>query len=101
MSTTSAAATSLPEGYGGVLEDADGVDVRNNHVLEGDASEGSVDLSVEVSGAAVSIRRRCDPHPALGVLKAGAVNFEPPLPQRKQQAIDRLGFGTLNKVLLI
>ena len=34
----------------------------------------------------------------LGVLKARAVQFEPPLPQRKLDAIDRLGCGILNKV---
>jgi hypothetical protein len=37
----------------------------------------------------------------LGVLKAGMVRFDPPLPPRKQSAIDRLGFGALNKVLLL
>ena len=34
----------------------------------------------------------------LGVLKAGAISFSPPLPLRKQEAIQRLGFGLLNKV---
>lgn len=33
----------------------------------------------------------------LGVLKAGSVIFEPPLPEWKRGAIDRLGFGLLNK----
>ncbi|WOE75421.1 flavin monoamine oxidase family protein [Alterisphingorhabdus coralli] len=37
----------------------------------------------------------------LGVLKKGSVRFDPPLPQRKQQAIDRLGMGTLDKVYLL
>ncbi|WP_437285519.1 flavin monoamine oxidase family protein [Sorangium sp. So ce406] len=36
----------------------------------------------------------------LGVLKAAAVRFEPPLPAEKQGAIDRLGMGVLNKVVL-
>ncbi|RKP08605.1 amine oxidase [Thamnocephalis sphaerospora] len=36
----------------------------------------------------------------LGVLKAGSVQFHPALPQRKQAAIDRMGFGLLNKVVL-
>ena len=34
----------------------------------------------------------------LGVLKAGAITFQPPLPEWKQQAINDLGFGLLNKV---
>lgn len=36
----------------------------------------------------------------LGVLKAGEVTFDPPLPRRTAQAIDRLGVGLLNKVFL-
>ena len=36
----------------------------------------------------------------LGVLKAGSIAFVPPLPERKQGAIQRLGFGLLNKVRL-
>lgn len=37
----------------------------------------------------------------LGVLKAGAVVFEPPLPEAKRTAIGRLGVGTLNCVFLL
>ncbi|EGS19150.1 SWM histone demethylase complex-like protein [Thermochaetoides thermophila DSM 1495] len=37
----------------------------------------------------------------LGVLKHGSVKFEPPLPQWKAEAIERLGFGVLNKVILV
>ena len=33
----------------------------------------------------------------LGVLKAASIRFSPPLPVRKQEAIQRLGFGLLNK----
>jgi monoamine oxidase len=36
----------------------------------------------------------------LGVLKAGRVTFDPPLGERKTQALDRLGMGLLNKVCL-
>ena len=36
----------------------------------------------------------------LGVLKAGAIAFSPPLPAWKRAAIDRVGFGLLNKVAL-
>ncbi len=37
----------------------------------------------------------------LGVLKHGNVKFEPPLPTWKSDAIHRLGFGVLNKVMLV
>ena len=36
----------------------------------------------------------------LGVLKAGSIAFAPALPQETQSAIDRLGFGTLDKMYL-
>ena len=36
----------------------------------------------------------------LGVLKAGSITFSPELPDGKQQAIQRLGMGVLNKVVL-
>lgn len=37
----------------------------------------------------------------LGVLKHGNIKFEPPLPEWKSSAIERLGFGVLNKVILV
>ncbi|KAI9879947.1 MAG: hypothetical protein M1830_006255 [Pleopsidium flavum] len=37
----------------------------------------------------------------LGVLKVNSVRFEPSLPSWKTGAIERLGFGTLNKVILV
>lgn len=37
----------------------------------------------------------------LGVLKTEAIKFVPPLPQRKMDAINRLGFGLLNKVAML
>ncbi|KAJ6257827.1 hypothetical protein Dda_7616 [Drechslerella dactyloides] len=37
----------------------------------------------------------------LGVLKQQSVTFEPPLPEPKRSAIDRLGFGLLNKVIMV
>ncbi len=36
----------------------------------------------------------------LGVLKSGLIDFDPPLPERKQEAIDRLGVGSLTKLIL-
>lgn len=37
----------------------------------------------------------------LGVLKAGKLQFTPPLPDEKKQAIERLGMGVLDKVYLL
>ncbi|XP_057447074.1 lysine-specific histone demethylase 1 homolog 1 [Lotus japonicus] len=37
----------------------------------------------------------------LGVLKKGYIQFVPELPQRKKDAIHRLGFGLLNKVAML
>ena len=37
----------------------------------------------------------------LGVLKQQSIEFEPPLPDWKQGAISRLGFGLLNKLVLV
>lgn len=36
----------------------------------------------------------------LGVLKSGAIEFDPPLPAERQAVIERTGFGTLDKVFL-
>ena len=38
---------------------------------------------------------------SLGVLKEEKVSFDPPLPDWKRGPIQRLGFGTLNKVILV
>ncbi|KAI1109039.1 Sec1-like protein [Nemania sp. NC0429] len=37
----------------------------------------------------------------LGVLKYGSIEFQPPLPKRKAEAISHLGFGILNKIILV
>src|SRR5690606_7838794 len=37
----------------------------------------------------------------LGVLKTDDVQFNPPLPEWKRGAIERLGYGVLNKVVLV
>ncbi|MFZ4815987.1 MAG: FAD-dependent oxidoreductase [Phototrophicaceae bacterium] len=75
---------------------AEGLDIRlNTPVQSVRYSTGGVTVTANgqtFSGDAALITL------PLGVLKAGSVQFEPPLPRRKQQAIDRLGMGLLNKL---
>jgi lysine-specific histone demethylase 1 len=95
----------LPEGYGGLLRKvAVGLDIKLEHVVKKvtrtpqgatvhvSAGRGGAEKVIEADAVIVSL--------PLGVLKANSVAFDPPLPARKQHAIDRLGFGVLNKVLL-
>ncbi|EOD18522.1 hypothetical protein EMIHUDRAFT_445147 [Emiliania huxleyi CCMP1516] len=93
----------LPDGYGGLLRKvAAGLDIRLGHEVKTVKKEPRGVLVEAVNGGSPVIFTAdvaiCSL--PLGVLKAGAVVFEPPLPPRKQEAIERLGFGSLNKVLL-
>lgn len=36
----------------------------------------------------------------LGVLQSGDIKFDPPLPRWKQESVERIGFGVVNKVVL-
>lgn len=58
--------------------------------------------SVEVRTRSGSVVRAdgCVVTVPLGVLKAGGVRFDPPLPTAKRRAISRIGFGLLDKVFL-
>ena len=39
--------------------------------------------------------------PSLGVLKAGHIEYDPPLPEYKVNAIEQMGFGLLDKTLMV
>ncbi len=89
----------LPDGYIGLLETlTDGLDI----LLDTPVS------TVTTTSGGVSLRTRGGTHThdhcvvtlPLGVLKAGSVSFDPPLPSDKQGAIDRFGMGLLDKVVL-
>jgi monoamine oxidase len=91
--------STLHQGYQSVVAAlAEGLDVRLRHVVTRiDTGAGRVRVTTdrgcfEADKVLVTV--------PLGVLKAGAVRFEPPLPEAKASAIDRLGFGTLNKIAL-
>ncbi|WP_189213950.1 FAD-dependent oxidoreductase [Actinokineospora fastidiosa] len=89
----------LHQGYQCVVDAlAEGLDVRLGHVVTGiDTRATPVRVTTdhrvfEADKVLVTV--------PLGVLKAGAVRFEPELPEAKRSAIARLGFGTLNKIAL-
>ena len=66
--------------------------------IDGEGDAGGVEVVLAdgetVEGAA------CVVTAPLGCLKRGDIRFDPPLSAAKQAAIDRLGFGTLNKIAL-
>ena len=89
----------LPGGYGqlvdhlalGVTVELDTVVTRIVH----DGSEARVETNRGVFAADTVIVTV-----PLGVLKADAIVFDPPLPASKRRAVERLGFGLLDKVVL-
>ncbi|MEU4806139.1 FAD-dependent oxidoreductase [Actinosynnema sp. NPDC023587] len=91
----------LRDGYRSVVDAlAAGLDVRLGHVVRriGRGGAGRPALvatdggDFEADAVLVTL--------PLGVLKAGSVVFDPPLPEAKRTAVARLGFGTLNKIAL-
>lgn len=89
----------FPRGYDELATRlADGLDVRVGHVVDRivhDAAGVRVHTDRGVFGADHVIVTL-----PLGVLQAGAVAFEPPLPAAKLEAIGRLGMGVYNKLYL-
>ncbi|MET9230339.1 FAD-dependent oxidoreductase [Lentzea sp. NPDC003310] len=87
--------STLHDGYQSVVDAlAEGTDVRLGHVVTRvEPGRVTTDRGVfEADKVLVTL--------PLGVLKAEAVEFAPPLPPEKRSAIARLGFGTLNKIAL-
>lgn len=86
-------------GYRGIVEYlADGLDVRTGQLVTHvayDANGVTVTTETEIFTGSHAIVTA-----PLGVLKAGAIAFEPPLPAQKVAAIDALGFGHFEKVAL-
>jgi polyamine oxidase len=86
-------------GYRHVVEHlASGLDIRTDEPV----------LRVEQDSHGVTVRTSSDAFTGthvivtvpLGVLKSGTVEFDPPLPGTHVDAIDRVGFGALEKVVL-
>jgi monoamine oxidase len=89
----------LPDGYVELARHlARGVTIRLGTAVTRIAHD-SERVRLETSTGSVDADRAIVTVP-LGVLKAGAIAFDPPLPGTKRQAIERLGFGLLDKVVL-
>ncbi|UXA16143.1 FAD-dependent oxidoreductase [Mycobacterium sp. SMC-4] len=89
----------LPGGYTQLVEYlADGLDVTLDCAVTGIRYGGSV-VRVDTSQGVIEASQVILTVP-LGVLKAGVIAFDPPLPHDKRRAIERLGFGLLDKVVL-
>ncbi|MDX2140713.1 MAG: FAD-dependent oxidoreductase [Chloroflexota bacterium] len=89
----------LPHGYAQVFAPLTTMlDVRLRHVVSRVSYErgGVLVETDQVSFKADSVIITLP----LGVLKSGAVTFDPPLPDDKRDAIERIGMGVLNKLYL-
>jgi len=89
----------LPNGYLPVIEVlVDGFEVETGVVVE--HVDVTADPVVVTAGEASFIADAVLVTVPLGVLKVGSISFDPPLDAERQGAIDRLGMGLLNKVVL-
>jgi len=89
----------FPDGYSQITDGlAQGLDIRLGKVVK-TVRYGSDGVEVETSAGSFVADKAVVTFP-LGVLKQASVEFEPPLPESKQAAIDRLAMGVLNKVYL-
>ena len=89
----------FPNGYVQIANGlADGLNIRLGVKVTG-ISYGADGVSVVTSSGVFVADKAIVTFP-LGVLKQAAVKFDPPLPEWKQAAIDRLDMGVLNKVYL-
>ena len=87
----------FPGGYSQIITHlARELDVRLNHIVRSvSMRSGGVTLGFS-DGATLDADHVLITVP-LGVLKAGSIAFDPPLPAPKQRAIEKLGMGLLNK----
>ena len=91
----------IPTGYGQLVDAlADGIDVRlaspvQRIAVTDDEVRVATDTGDVITASAAIVTL------PLGVLQAGSVTFEPPLPDSHAAAIGRLGVGALEKVVIV
>jgi monoamine oxidase len=89
----------FPDGYDQVIEGlAAGLDIRLNEVVE-TVEYGTAGVTVTTASGSFEADYAIVTLP-LGVLKSGAVHFDPLLPAAKQAAIRNLGMSVINKMYL-
>lgn len=82
------------------------LDVRFNRIIDsihydnGDENSGALTTKIVCTDGEVIEADEIVMTAPLGVLKSTMVDFDPPLPSWKRGAINRMGFGLLNKVCL-
>jgi monoamine oxidase len=90
----------FPGGYDQILPALDGdYEVRLSRPVAGVDWTGS-GAALQLAGGGIEPADQVLVTAPLGVLKAGAIAFEPGLPDDKRTAMDRLGMGLLDKVYL-
>ena len=89
----------FPDGYG-LLTDylATGIEIKMEHAVE--EIEYQNDKVVVKTNISEFLADQVIVTLPVGVLKKGNVKFIPPLPENKQQAVDVIGFGLLDKLFL-
>lgn len=89
----------VTNGYDRILQPlANGYEIRTGAVVNA-ISQTATEISVEYSGGTITADATIITVP-LGVLKAESIQFSPGLSPTKLAAIGRVGFGTVNKVIL-
>ncbi|EEE44043.1 flavin monoamine oxidase family protein [Roseibium alexandrii] len=90
----------LTKGYDQIPKSlADGLDVRFDTVVEAiEYEEGDGAAVYTSTGTFESYFVICTV--PLGVLKKGAISFDPPLPKAHQKSINEIGFGSVTKLAL-
>ena len=79
---------------------AKGVDIRLGKVVKQIENHSNGVKVTTADSTVIDAQALCCTVP-LGVLKQGRIRFDPDLPAAKAQAIERLGMGVLNKIVLL
>ncbi len=90
----------FPGGFDAVVGAlAEGLDIRTGCVVRA-VERGDAGVTLEIEDGSRLRAEACVLAVPLGVLKAGALAVEPPLPEPMREAIGRLEMGLLDKIVL-